>query len=158
MKRLALIAVITLAVMALVGAAFDTSTTGKALPGNAVYCLWQTKGSILFVDSTAKRDTAQIMYEFYGYDSLQVTMKAVGAATADDDSIFLILYTVDWWGTYTLDDTIIKTGNADDGDGITTVYSTACYLSPGVAVEIKQVGTAKKPDSVQVIVRGVQTY
>lgn len=156
MKRLTILAVLT--ALILVGAAFDTSTTGKALSGGGEYCFWETEGAILWVDSVAARDTSTIMYQFFGYDSVQVEMYAAGATGHVNDSIFLLLYTVNWYGDYTLNDTIVKGGDADSADGITTVYSTASRLSPGIAIEVKNVGTNDKHDSVQVIVAGVHTY
>lgn len=160
MKRLIAIGLLALVMLVGLGAAFDTSSTGKRLSGGASYVLWHTKGIILYIDSVAKRDTGVVMWNFYGMDSVQVTMKATGATASptDDDSLMLILYTVDWWGTYTLNDTIIKGPSADDGDGITTVYSTASRLSPGIAIEVKSIGIANKPDTVQVIVAPVNTY
>lgn len=153
-KRLVVITLAALIVMFTLG--FDTSTMGKSLTGGGKYAFWDNQGSILYIDSTANRDTAYF-WSFYGCDSIRIYMKADGASDSDDDTLFLLQYTMDWYGTMTLVDTIIKGASANAG-GLITVYSAQSRLSPGIALVLKAVGTTDKPDTVQVVVSPVETY
>lgn len=155
MKRLAILT-LAFAMVVVLLTGFDTEW--QPGPGDKTYLRWETQAGILYVDSTAKRDSSQVLTRFYGADSVRIVRKAVGAATTDADSLFLLAYTVDWYGTWALADTLLKGVSADNADGLDTVVWAGCRLSPGVAFLLKQVGTAKKPDSCQVIVSGVWTH
>lgn len=154
MKRLLIITLAALVLVLTLG--FDTSTLGKDLTGGGRYAFWDNQGGYLYIDSTATRDTAYF-WGFYGCDSIRIFYKADGASGSDNDTLFLMQYTMDWYGTMTLVDTIIKGASANAG-GLVTVYSAQSRLSPGIALVLKAVGTTDKPDTVQVIVSPVNTY
>lgn len=160
MKRLAILILAFLMVATLLMGIDYFDTEWQPGPGDKTYLRWETQEGILYVDSTAKRDSSQILTGFYGADSVRIIRSAVGATddVNDYDSIFLEAHTVDWYGNWTLSDTIMKLAVANVANGLDTVYWAGCRNSPGIAFLIRVVGTSETPDSVQIIVSGVWTH